>query len=481
MCLNGTIEDTIMHVLKVLDSEEILQKLGYTYHKRITPKIEPERASIRFLDIVPELIKNPETQWIANQYLYKHQLEALRFLDQGYNIILKSGTGSGKTEAWFFYFFNKAKTEKFKAIAIYPTLALANDQIKRISGYASTANIKVLKLDALQRDEYIKRLGISGLRKLIAESDLVITNPAFLHHEIKKLILNPSKSLLYPLFRDLNLLVIDELDFYGPRSVALLLALTDIIAKFSSKDLQVAILTATLANPEDMCRYLEDITKRKCAIISGLPFAVENRSYIVLGKNLRDIWIKLQQYLHRIAKYRDVDKDVIEALKDFEQFKNNAYRVVSYLEALGFEVPSLGLNPIEILASYANDDGVTLVFTRSIARAEEIAKALKSIVGDKVASHHHLVPKKLREEIEERARLGDLKIIVSPRTLTQGIDIGTVIRVVHIGLPEDVREFFQREGRKGRRQEIPFTESIIIPSTRWDWELLSKGFKALEK
>lgn len=465
-------------IMNIIDTESILTSLGYEYLKRIEPPIEPERVSLRFIDIVPEL-KNFE---IANYNIYRHQLESLEGLENGYNIILRSGTGSGKTEAWFFYFFNKAKRDpSYRAIALYPTLALANDQINRISRYSSTVGIKVMKLDAQYRDLIVRESGVAGLRRSIASSQLIITNPAFLLNEVKKLLLKPQASHLQSFFKKLNLLVIDEMDFYGPRSIALILAMMKILVDYSDVKPQIAILTATLANPEDVCIYLEKLTGRKCLVVDGKPFRVENRVYIVLGKNIRDIWEKMRGYSKEILRRDDVDRDIVRALNDFEFFRRNPYRVLQYLEALGFSVPSINMDYREIISNYSRDDGVTLVFTRSIARAEEVAKGVKEIVGDVVSAHHHLISKSLREIVEEKARRGEMKIIVSPRTLVQGIDIGTVVRVVHIGLPENIREFIHREGRKGRRREIPFTETVIIPSTRWDWEILSNGFEVLEK
>lgn len=70
--------------------------------------------------------------------LYAHQEDALRAVEAGRNIIVKTGTGSGKTEAFLLPIFSgvlKLKEEGIqgtKAILLYPMNALANDQLLRL-------------------------------------------------------------------------------------------------------------------------------------------------------------------------------------------------------------------------------------------------------------------------------------------------------------------------------------------------------------
>lgn len=478
-------------MLKITDSKSYLLSRGYTVVYDVEEGVEPERVNKRFIDIVEDFVKLDELRYFMFKRLYVHQYRAYEALSKGCNVILRSGTGSGKTEAWVLYYLNRVKEfrerkwgREFRVIAIYPTLALANDQIKRITLYSRAVDARVLQLDAPHRDAYVKTYGRTKLRQMVSEANLVVTNPAYLLYELKKYFIDPSSSLLKPFFSDLGLIVVDELDFYGPRSLALLMAMIELMSLVSYSKPQVVVLTATLANPNELGEYLREVTSRDYVVVDGKPFHVENRVVIVLGKDLDKIWEKIRGYLSEVKKRGDVDRDVVEALEDYSVFKENPYRVLSYLEALGFDVPSIGMDYTEILRPYLEDDGVTIVFTKSIAKAEEVVKKLKNRYREyssRIASHHHLVPKDERKRIEEAARKGELKIIVSPRTLSQGIDIGTIVRVVHLGLPEDVREFVQREGRKGRRKEIPFTESIIIPSSRWDWDLLSKGVDVFKK
>lgn len=73
--------------------------------------------------------------------LYYHQEEAIRkIISQNRNVIVATGTGSGKTEAFLIPIFNSlfieedkgALTPGVRALLLYPMNALANDQLKRL-------------------------------------------------------------------------------------------------------------------------------------------------------------------------------------------------------------------------------------------------------------------------------------------------------------------------------------------------------------
>lgn len=449
--------------------------MGYEYYSYVEPKLEPEKVEVSFVDIVPQLSRLGASS-IAFKRLYRHQLEALEALRSGRNLILRSGTGSGKTEAWLLH----ALSSKLPTLAVYPTLALANDQVRRIKEYAGVAGLEVEVLDAARRGHLIKLEGSSRARSRLTKQDIVITNPALLLHEIKRAALGKA-SLLEGFFQKLGLLVLDEVDFYGPREVAVLMGMIKALKMLRGEGFQVAALTATLENPEDLARFFLEVLERDSAIIEGRPFRVENRVYVVLGKDMRKQWIELKAKITELADR--VAPDVMESLESFERFKENVHKILEVAQALNIAIPSMDLDPLALLAKYVEDSWVTLVFTRSIAKAEELARRLRSELPDylkeAVASHHHLLSREARAKAEEGARSGKVKLLISPRTLSQGIDIGTVARIVHIGLPEDLREYHQREGRKGRRRELEFSETVIIPSGGWDRDVLSRGLAAL--
>ncbi|MCD6196322.1 MAG: DEAD/DEAH box helicase [Staphylothermus sp.] len=463
-------------------SKEILSRLGYEYLYRVKPGKEPEYVEYRFRDIIEEL----GSIELGSKRLYKHQYDGLMALRNDFNLIIRSGTGSGKTEVWVLYVMERIREQgSFRALVLYPTLALANDQIKRINKYLGLINDKPLQLDSVKRQELVREVGRSGLRDLVAKSNVIVSNPAFILHDLKKLLIHPTQALLYSFYKDIDLIVVDEIDFYGPRSIALLLAMLNVLSKISDKKPQIAVLTATLSNPEDLGDYLKKITGREYVVVEGKPFSIENHLYIILGKNLKIIWEILRKKRGVVENIQEepVRKELLRAINSYDYFSKNLHRIISIAHSYDIDLPLPTIDAAEIIKEYLNDRYVTIVFTYSISQAEELVRTIKYRYGEEtpIATHHHLVPKKKREEIEEKTRRGEIKVIVSPRTLSQGIDIGLVKRIVHLGLPDDVREYYQREGRKGRRKELGFSETIIIPHSRWDRELFSKGFEVFEK
>jgi len=73
--------------------------------------------------------------------LYAHQEVAIRKIAAGRNVVIASGTGSGKTEAFLIPILDTLLTEEaagtlgtpgVRALLLYPMNALANDQLKRL-------------------------------------------------------------------------------------------------------------------------------------------------------------------------------------------------------------------------------------------------------------------------------------------------------------------------------------------------------------
>ena len=109
-----------------------------------------------FLDVTDAFVKGKsieeliESGILANDFkrinmpltrpLYKHQENAILRAISGKNIVVSTGTGSGKTECFLIPIFNYLMRQNeennlypgVRALIIYPMNALANDQIERL-------------------------------------------------------------------------------------------------------------------------------------------------------------------------------------------------------------------------------------------------------------------------------------------------------------------------------------------------------------
>ena len=79
--------------------------------------------------------------------LYAHQEQAIRKVAAGRNVVVATGTGSGKTESFLLPILDELSAEQrrgelgpgIRALLLYPMNALANDQMKRLRAMLADA------------------------------------------------------------------------------------------------------------------------------------------------------------------------------------------------------------------------------------------------------------------------------------------------------------------------------------------------------
>ena len=77
----------------------------------------------------------PSNRFDLDRPLYSHQIDSLRLIQGEENVVVASGTGSGKTECFLLPILDDAARNPgpgVRAILIYPMNALANDQLFRL-------------------------------------------------------------------------------------------------------------------------------------------------------------------------------------------------------------------------------------------------------------------------------------------------------------------------------------------------------------
>lgn len=134
-------EDLRREFARAIEEPELLVKgplvqiaLPYRRERSIKDLVEEGVLSPRFAKLCSEALP-------YERLLYSHQVRAIRKAVNGRNIVVSSGTGSGKTESFLIPILNHLLREEengtlaspgVRALLLYPMNALANDQMKRL-------------------------------------------------------------------------------------------------------------------------------------------------------------------------------------------------------------------------------------------------------------------------------------------------------------------------------------------------------------
>ncbi len=174
--------------------------------------------------------------------------------------------------------------------------------------------------------------------------------------------------------------------------------------------------------------------------------------------------------IEEIAKflvgYKDKEPNPCKIV-DVQFLKDMDLRVLSPVpDLIDIEHGKMHQMMYELMDNLIQGHKTTLIFTNTRAATERVVDHLKDKFpknySENIGAHHGSLSKSSRQNIEERLRKGELKVIVSSTSLELGIDIGYIDLVICLGSPKSVARFLQRAGRSGHRLHSTVKARIIV-------------------
>ena len=206
---------------------------------------EPEPGpSIREIGLPDRLVGILEKRGIER--LYKFQYEAYKYILDGNNVVIVAGTGTGKTEAFFIPLAKKIiETSAInpRALLLYPTKALARDQVKRFVDYGVYGKLGVSIYDGDTPEALRRKIAINP-------PPLIVSNPDMLH---VGLIYSP---YVRKFVETAEVFVFDELHVYEGTLGAHLHHLVHRVKLTRSEKAQFIASSATIGNPREFAECI---------------------------------------------------------------------------------------------------------------------------------------------------------------------------------------------------------------------------------
>jgi ATP-dependent Lhr-like helicase len=111
----------------------------------------------------------------------------------------------------------------------------------------------------------------------------------------------------------------------------------------------------------------------------------------------------------------------------------------------------------------------TLIFVNTRSQAESIFQQLWGMNDDNlaIALHHGSLDVGQRRKVEDAMAAGRLRAVVATSSLDLGIDWGDVDLVINVGAPKGASRLLQRIGRANHRMDEP-SRGVLVPANRFE-------------
>ena len=344
--------------------------------------------------------------------LYTHQAAAIDAIAGGKDAVIVTSTASGKTLCYNLPVVGRLLAEpEARAIYMFPTKALTQDQFGALQRWTSDADLKGVLRPAV----YDGDTPSHNRAKIRNSANVVLTNPDMLHVGIL-----PYHAKWHAFLRSLRYIVIDELHMYrgifGSHVAGVIRRLLRMCDHYGSRP-QIVCCSATIANPVELAGRL---TGRAMILIDndGSP---RGRKYFALW----DPPFLADDLINR----RSANVEAMELLTELVR-----RRAQTILFGKARVV-------VELIYRYA---------VEALAKEKGLAERVSPYRGGYLPNE--------RREIERKLFSGELLAVTATNALELGIDVGALDAAILVGFPGTICSTWQQAGRAGRSS----SDSLVI-------------------
>ena len=347
--------------------------------------------------------------------LYVHQRQAWDRVAASESVVVVTPTASGKTLCYNLPVLNSLASDPSAcALYLFPTKALAVDQLQEFNGIADAlgADVRAFTYDGDTPSD--------ARRAIRRRANVVLSNPDMLHAGLL-----PHHTRWARFFEHLKFIVVDELHTYrgvfGSHLANVLRRLKRIAAFYGSKP-QFVCCSATIANPRELA---QNLAEERFSLVGDNGAPSGERHFVFYNPPVVNAQLGIRR-----------------------SYINEAKRMAENFLARGRQTLVFANNRLatEVLTRYLKD---------SAGRGTTGRPRIRGYRGGYLPAER----RQIERQLKEREILG----VVSTNALELGIDIGSLDAVVLAGYPGSIASTWQRAGRAGRRQGASVT--VLVASS----------------
>ncbi|XP_047311928.1 uncharacterized ATP-dependent helicase YprA isoform X2 [Impatiens glandulifera] len=355
--------------------------------------------------------------------LYSHQAKSIQASLAGKSVVVATMTSSGKSVCYNVPVLEVLSQDLTScALYLFPTKALAQDQLRVMSSMFEGLNFKlnIGIYDGDTSQEY--RIWLRENARLL------ITNPDMLHTSIL-----PFHDKFGRILSNLRFIIFDEAHAYkgafGCHAALILRRLLRLCSHIYGSCPSFVFCTATSGNPQEHAMKLANLSSVELIQNDGSP---SGPKYFVLWNPPQRMMDKTKSIPndkesdHKVVMQRG--SPILEMSSIFAEIIQHGLRCIAFCKSRKL---------CELVLSY----------TREILQqtAPHLVQSICAYRAGYIAED--------RRKIESEFFAGKVSGVAATNALELGIDVGHIDVTLHLGFPGSIASLWQQAGRSGRREK----------------------------